>query len=802
MAESGTELSSDEDELREAREAVRDHNRKKKKSGGFQSMGLSHAVLKGVLRKGYKVPTPIQRKCIPLVMDGRDVVAMARTGSGKTAAFLLPLFERLKTHSSKVGARGLVLSPTRELALQTMKFTKELGKFTDLRTVLVVGGDSMEEQFSAIHGNPDVIVGTPGRFLHLVVEMELRLDLVEYVVFDEADRLFELGFAEQLHEILRRLPESKQTLLFSATLPKMLVEFATAGLKDPVLVRLDVDSKLSQQLKMSFFSVREDNKASLLLHVMRSVVKASEMTVVFAATKHHLEYIKELLNHAGIDSTLIYSTLDPVARKINAAKFSTRKVNTLLVTDIAARGIDIPMLDNVINYNFPATSKLFVHRVGRVARAGRSGTAYSFVSPDEAPYLLDLHLFLGRTLRLASRSDEGTGEDCLLGTVPQRIIDEEDEYVRHVLDTCPDIENMKRVSENGLKQYTKSRPSPSADSVRRAKDLPSLIPYHPIFAKSLSAGESNQLTMIEGIKSYKPAQTIFEVSLKPGSSAVQVMQQKRSLHGNIVTKEREKQVVPKESSLSTANSVGEVDEEGLQVFVSHSKWQTELNQSKKKGKKTQAKDENYISYLPDDIYGEKGLSIGGSGFGQQASEAVLDLTGDDEDGFKKKKSLTKWDRKRKKFIGESQDPNRKKVKTEMGTWIRSTYKSNMYKDWMSKTKTDRVQVGTQEDRQSTQQHSSHNQLGKKKWGRWWHTKTAGSSKMGNSGRLRSKEEIVKLRKKKEKMKFKNLPRNKRRQILKQRQSHFSQGGRGGERRERGGVKRGKGGGSRTAGKKH
>lgn len=180
---------------------------------------------------GYKVPTPIQRKCIPLILDGKDAVAMARTGSGKTAAFLIPMLEKLKAHSAKVGIRALVLSPTRELALQTLKFCKQLGKHTDLRYAVVLGGDSMDQQFSDMHSNPDVVVATPGRLLHIVVEMELVLSTVKYLVFDEADRLFEMGFAEQLTELIARLPEDRQTLLFSATLPKLLVEFARAGLQ-------------------------------------------------------------------------------------------------------------------------------------------------------------------------------------------------------------------------------------------------------------------------------------------------------------------------------------------------------------------------------------------------------------------------------------------------------------------------------------------------------------------------------------------------------------------------------------------
>ncbi|KAL3192816.1 hypothetical protein MRX96_058676 [Rhipicephalus microplus] len=187
----------------------------KKKSGGFQAMGLSHAILKGILKRGYKQPTPIQRKAIPVVLEGRDVVAMARTGSGKTAAFLVPILERLGGRSPHTGPRALILSPTRELALQTHKFAKELGKFTDLRSTVILGGDSIEDQFEAIHENPDLLIATPGRFLHVVMEMNLRLNSVKYVVFDEADRLFEMGFQEQLTEVLHRLPEGRQTLLFS-----------------------------------------------------------------------------------------------------------------------------------------------------------------------------------------------------------------------------------------------------------------------------------------------------------------------------------------------------------------------------------------------------------------------------------------------------------------------------------------------------------------------------------------------------------------------------------------------------------
>lgn len=358
---------------------------------------------------------------IPLILEGRDVVGMARTGSGKTAAFLIPIFERLKTRSAKAGARALILSPTRELALQTLKFLKELGRFVGLKAAVILGGDSMEDQFSAIHGSPDVIVATPGRFLHVCIEMDLKLSSVEYVVFDEADRLFEMGLSEQLTEIVGRLPDNRQTVLFSATLPKVLVDFAKAGLSDPVLLRLDVESKIPDELKLQFLIVRPEEKVAALLVLLRNVIDTKQQTVVFAATKHHVEYVHQLLDTVAISNTYIYSNLDPSARKINAAKFSTGKVKVLIVTDVAARGIDIPQLDNVINFNFPSKPKLFVHRVGRCARAGRSGVAYSLVSPDEQPYLVDLHLFLGRPLSVVN----STNKQGTVGKFPQDLLEDQ-----------------------------------------------------------------------------------------------------------------------------------------------------------------------------------------------------------------------------------------------------------------------------------------------------------------------------------------------------------------------------------------
>jgi ATP-dependent RNA helicase DDX54/DBP10 len=222
--------------------------------------------------------------------------------------------------------------------------------------------------------------------MHLIIEMNLDLKRVEYVVFDEADRLFELGFSEQLHEILYKLPETRQTLLFSATLPKLLVDFSKAGLNDPVLIRLDVDTKISKDLECLFFHVKSEEKEAALLYTLRHLVAKKALTMIFVATKHHVEYLQTLLTDAGITNTYIYGALDMEARKIHLAQFRSGKIPVLIVTDVAARGIDIPLLDYVVNYHFPGYPKVFVHRVGRVARAGRKGTAISLVSNDEVGF--------------------------------------------------------------------------------------------------------------------------------------------------------------------------------------------------------------------------------------------------------------------------------------------------------------------------------------------------------------------------------------------------------------------------------
>ncbi|XP_052545569.1 ATP-dependent RNA helicase DDX54 [Tympanuchus pallidicinctus] len=748
----------DDDTAEDTQAMVRAQN-KKKKSGGFQSMGLSYPVFKGVMKKGYKVPTPIQRKTIPVILRGRDVVAMARTGSGKTACFLLPMFERLKAPSPS-GARALILSPTRELALQTLKFTKELGKFTGLKTALVLGGDKMEDQFAALHENPDIIIATPGRLVHVAVEMNLKLQSVEYVVFDEADRLFEMGFAEQLQEILARLPGSHQTVLFSATLPKLLVEFARAGLTEPMLIRLDVESKLSEQLKLAFFHVRGDDKPAVLLHLLCSVVKPQDQTVVFVATKHHTEYLKELLTSQGICCTHIYSSLDQTARKINIAKFAHGKCQVLLVTDVAARGLDIPMLDNVINYSFPAKSKLFLHRVGRVARAGRSGTAYSLVAPDEMPYIFDLHLFLGRPLILAGAQEMPADADGVLGRVPQSLVDDEECLLLTDHEGSLELQSLRRVADNAQKQYLRSRPGPSPESIKRVKEMDmSQLGIHPLFSAHFEDTELERLKLVDSIKAYKSKATIFEINATAHTLASSIMRSKRRHDRALIEKFQRGQEEKRAAALKGLHPATpkpeeeEGEEENLQEVFStvvgrkRKRSRAAEDGARKKPQPPAQRDEDfYIPYRPKDFESERGLSVGGEGsaFEQQAAGAVLDLMGDEGHNLNRSKQLLKWDRKKKRFVGQTGQEEKKKVRTESGRYISSSYKNNLYEKWKQKNKVD------ERDEDEDNQGGREQYRGKHKRG---HAPQRPPTQGKVRSELKNKQQILKQRKAAAKQRF-------------------------------------------------
>lgn len=393
-------------------------------------------------------------------------------------AFLAPLLERLvsargesasSSENSSRSAYAVILSPTRELSLQTLRVLRTLGHHCiqnyGFNFCGINGGESMEKQFSLLAGHPDVIVATPGRLSHHLSEIpDFHLRQCEVVVFDEADRLFEMGFAMQLRQICSKMPESRQTMLFSATMPRALVEFTKTGMMhDPTVVRLDSEVQVSDELRIGFVTCRSAEKDAVLLHLVRDVLPLMQgtdttgasaaaeeeeveedgaasskkrkkqkrvkhvgkqskrgLTLIFAATRHHVEYLTLLLNTTGLKTTQIYGNMDNEARQKNLRSFQNGTCPILVVTDVAARGIDVPLIDHVIHYAFPPSAKLFIHRSGRAARAGRIGYCWGIVDPEEMPYMVDLHVFLGRKMSTGrDESEKGVDEAEETATVDE-----------------------------------------------------------------------------------------------------------------------------------------------------------------------------------------------------------------------------------------------------------------------------------------------------------------------------------------------------------------------------------------------
>ena len=722
-----------------------------KKGGGFQAMGLNANLLKAITRKGFSVPTPIQRKTIPLLLNDKDVVGMARTGSGKTAAFVIPMIEKLKVHSTKVGARALILSPSRELALQTLQVVKELGKGTDLRSLLLVGGDSLEEQFQGMSNNPDIIIATPGRFLHLKVEMGLDLSSIRYAVFDEADRLFEMGFAAQLTEILHALPSARQTLLFSATLPKSLVEFARAGLQEPVLVRLDADSKVSPDLQSAFFSVKSSEKEGALLHLLQDVInvptgsqlgsttsadgsktnkkrKRSDddsgakpasnpySTIIFAATKHHVEYLANLLRNAGYAVSYVYGALDQIARKEQVQSFRNGQSNVLVVTDVAARGIDIPILANVINYDFPSQPKIYVHRVGRTARAGQKGSSYSIINDSDAPYLLDLQLFLGRKLVAGrtSKDDYNLARDVVVGSLIRDKLQTHAEWVTQLLETDVEMDALRSVATKGEKLYQRTRNSASSQSAKRAKDLvgsEAWTEVHAIFEDDDSGLEAARQAMLVRVGGFRPQESVFEISARRSGrrnneEAVDAIRQIRSGMESKKQKLRVNKQIEKENFEDIAGAEPEEDDENgvdpdamsmasedeLEVtFSGNHKDDTEPVAGGKAGKNGFRSSEYFMSYNPTDIDMAEEQAYGvhsgsNTNFTEAARGATMDLAGDEgSKGFGEARGVMRWDKRHKKYVARENDEDGSKgkrlVRGESGAKIAASFKSGRYDAW-------------------------------------------------------------------------------------------------------------------------
>jgi ATP-dependent RNA helicase RhlE len=364
----------------------------------FESLGLSNALVKAVEKKGYTKPSPIQEKAIPLILEGKDVLASAQTGTGKTAGFTLPMLHRLVAENKwkRRPIRALVLTPTRELAAQVYDNVREYSEYLDIKSMVIFGGVNQKPQIRALRSGVDVLVATPGRLLDLQSQGVLSLGKIEFLVLDEADRMLDMGFLRDIKKILDLVPKERQTLLFSATFSREIKSFASSILRNPVAVEAAPENTTAEKVIQKVYRVDKGKKTELVIKLIAD--GKWKQVLVFTRTKHGANRLTEKMNKNGITAAAIHGNKSQNARTKALEGFKTNKVRVLVATDIAARGLDIPLLPHVINFELPNIPEDYVHRIGRTGRAGASGEAISLVCGEEREYLKSIEKLLGEKM--------------------------------------------------------------------------------------------------------------------------------------------------------------------------------------------------------------------------------------------------------------------------------------------------------------------------------------------------------------------------------------------------------------------
>lgn len=365
----------------------------------FKSLGLSDSILKSVSEKGYTEPSPIQEKAIPVILEGKDVLASAQTGTGKTAGFVLPILEMLtwaNAGNKRRPIRALVLTPTRELAAQIYDNAREYSKYVDFRTAVIFGGVKQRPQEATLRQGVDLLVATPGRLLDLQNQGILSLRNIEILVLDEADRMLDMGFKRDIDKIMALLPNKRQSLLFSATFSKEIKKLAQNTLNNPVLIEATPENTTVEKINQQVYSVDKGKKPAILIKLIDE--GDWKQVLVFTRTKHGANKLTKSLISAGISASAIHGNKTQNNRIKALKEFKNGDVRVLVATDIAARGLDIPLLPHVVNYELPNIPEDYVHRIGRTGRAGASGQAISLVSQEEKDYLRNIQNLLEETI--------------------------------------------------------------------------------------------------------------------------------------------------------------------------------------------------------------------------------------------------------------------------------------------------------------------------------------------------------------------------------------------------------------------
>jgi ATP-dependent RNA helicase RhlE len=360
---------------------------------------LREELQKAVKEEGYVEPSPIQKQSIPPLLEGRDLLGIAQTGTGKTAAFALPLLQRLADHrisSPKSTPRALILAPTRELAAQIGESIVTYGRHLRLRSTVIFGGVKQGRQVDALRKGVDILIATPGRLLDLQGQGLLHLDKIEYFVLDEVDRMLDMGFIHDIQKVLKMIPKKRQTLFFSATMPPKMEKLAYTMVNNPVKVTIAPEQPTVEKIEQRLLFVDKNNKIPLLADIIKN--HSVDKVIVFTQMKHVANMVVKKLEQQGIESAAIHGNKSQAARVKALDRFKKGNMNVLVATDVAARGIDVDRISHVVNYDLPVEAETYVHRIGRTARAGAEGKALSFCSPEEMAYLKEIEKLLGKSI--------------------------------------------------------------------------------------------------------------------------------------------------------------------------------------------------------------------------------------------------------------------------------------------------------------------------------------------------------------------------------------------------------------------
>lgn len=358
----------------------------------FEQLHLIEPILKALNTEGYTTPTPIQEQSIPILLQGRDLLGCAQTGTGKTAAFAIPILQILheakKAGSTNKGIKALILTPTRELAIQIDESFAAYGRHLNLKHLVIFGGVSQQPQTNALRNGVDILIATPGRLLDLVEQRYINLSQLEILVLDEADRMLDMGFIHDVKKIITKVPAKRQTLFFSATMPAEIAKLSSTILSNPAKVEVTPVSSTAETIQQAMYFVEKENKKHLLIHLLKDM--SIKTALVFTRTKHGADKVVKELSRAGVSAEAIHGNKSQNARQRALSNFKTGNTRVLVATDIAARGIDVDNLSHVINFELPNVPETYVHRIGRTGRAGASGIAYSFCDAEEKEFLRDI----------------------------------------------------------------------------------------------------------------------------------------------------------------------------------------------------------------------------------------------------------------------------------------------------------------------------------------------------------------------------------------------------------------------------